>query len=152
MLLAPWVSLVFFIQYLKASFGTTGLLCHDVTRLTTSPSSVPPLLAVTQHTAAGDLKLHDSPSSPMKSNVCTDKLKQHSDLIYKCDVEKNGSAVARSTEPSGERNIVEVWDQIRRTEKDLMEMGTMDNTLPQDHGAGTEGLVRTAETLSGIGV
>lgn len=31
-----------------------------------------------------------------------------------------------------------------------MEMGTMDNTLLHDHGAGTEELVKAVETLSGI--
>jgi hypothetical protein len=29
-----------------------------------------------------------------------------------------------------------------------MEMGTMDDTLLQDHGTGTEGFVRAVETLS----
>jgi hypothetical protein len=32
-----------------------------------------------------------------------------------------------------------------------MEMGTMDNRLLQDHGAGTEGLVLAVETLSRTG-
>jgi hypothetical protein len=44
-----------------------------------------------------------------------------------------------------------VWNQIRRTEEDPMEMGTMENTLLPDHGAETEGLVRAAEKLSRIG-
>jgi hypothetical protein len=87
----------------------------------------------------------------MKGNDCADKLKQQSDLIYKCDVEKNGSAVARSTQPSGERNTLVVWDQIRRTEEEPMEMGTMDNTLLHDHDARTEGLIRAGEEPSRIG-
>jgi hypothetical protein len=66
------------------------------------------------------------------------------------DVEKKGPASARPTQPSGERNTLEVWDQIRRTEEELMEMGTMDNTLLQDHGTGTKGRIRAVETLSTI--
>ena len=32
-----------------------------------------------------------------------------------------------------------------------MEMGTMDNTLLSDHGAGIEGLLRAVETLNRTG-
>lgn len=46
---------------------------------------------------------------------------------------------------------LEVWDQIRRTEEEPMEMGTIDNPLLQDHGPGTEGPVSAAEKLSGTG-
>jgi hypothetical protein len=46
---------------------------------------------------------------------------------------------------------LEVWDQIRRTEEEPMEMGTRDNTLLLDLGAGTERLVRAVETLSRTG-
>jgi hypothetical protein len=63
------------------------------------------------------------------------------------DVEKNGSTTARLTQPSGEGNTLEMWVQIRRTEEELMEMGTMDNTLLQDEYAVTKGLVSAVETL-----
>jgi hypothetical protein len=46
---------------------------------------------------------------------------------------------------------LDVWNQIRRTEEEPMEMGTMDNTLLPDHGAETEGLVRAVGKLSRIG-
>lgn len=49
--------ITYLIQRLKASFVTTGLLRHGVTRLTRSPSSVPPLCAVNQRTAMGDVTL-----------------------------------------------------------------------------------------------
>ena len=66
---------------------------------------------------------------------------------------ENGSTAARPTQPSGEQNTITlaVWDQIRRTEEELMEMGTMDNTLLQNHGAGIKGRVRAVEKLSRIG-
>ena len=88
----------------------------------------------------------------MNSNTYTHKLEEQSDLTFKCVVEENGSASARPTLPSDKRNtLLDVWNQIRRTEEEPMEMGTMDNTLLQDQGAEAEGLVRALETLSRIG-
>ena len=46
---------------------------------------------------------------------------------------------------------LEVWDQIRRTEEELMEMGTMKNALLQDHCIQTDGTGSTAAGLSKIG-
>ena len=40
-----------------------------------------------------------------------------------------------------------MWNQIRRTEEDPMEMGTGDNTLLPDEYAVTKGLVSAVETL-----
>jgi hypothetical protein len=48
-------------------------------------------------------------------------------------------------------NNLEVWDQIRRTEEEAMEMGTMEEALLQNHCVGTEGAVSTAAELSKIG-
>ena len=42
---------------------------------------------------------------------------------------------------------LDVWNQIRRTEEESMEMGTMDNTLLPDEYAVTKGLVSAVETL-----
>ena len=99
------------------------------------------MCAVNQRTAMAALKPHGFTLLPCE---------QQSDLTFNCDVEKIGSAVARPTQPSGERNTLDVWNQIRRTEEELMEMGTMDNTLLQGHGPGTEGRGRAGETLSRI--
>jgi len=43
--------------------------------------------------------------------------------------------------------VLEVWDQIRRTEKVLMEMGTIEWALPQEHRAGAEGTVSMVKGL-----
>ncbi len=48
-------------------------------------------------------------------------------------------------------NELAVWDQILRTEEEPMEKETMDNTLLQDHGVGTEGLLSATATLSRMG-
>lgn len=45
---------------------------------------------------------------------------------------------------------LEMWDQIRRTEEELMEMGTMEHALLQDHGGGTEGFIRAVEKLNKV--
>jgi hypothetical protein len=45
-----------------------------------------------------------------------------------------------------------VRDKIRRTEEELMEMGTMDNALLQGHSPGAEGRGRAREKRSRIGV
>jgi hypothetical protein len=88
----------------------------------------------------------------MNSNTYSHKLEQQSDLTFKCAVEENGSTSARPTLPSGKRNtLLDVWNQIRRTEEDPIEMGTMDNTLLLDQGAVAEGLVSAVEKLTKIG-
>ncbi len=48
-------------------------------------------------------------------------------------------------------NELAVWDQILRTGEEPMGTETMDNTLLQDHGVGTQGLLRATATLSRIG-
>ena len=45
---------------------------------------------------------------------------------------------------------LDVWNQIRRTEEEPMEMGIRGNTLLRD-GTGTEGRVSAVEKLSKIG-
>ena len=48
-------------------------------------------------------------------------------------------------------NELEVWDQIRRTEEELMERGTMEEALLQDHHVEAEGTVSKAAGVSRIG-
>jgi hypothetical protein len=47
-------------------------------------------------------------------------------------------------------NQLEGCDQIRRTEEDPMEMGTMDKALLREPCVGTEGRVRSSDGLSRI--
>ena len=65
-------------------------------------------------------------------------------------VEANGSTPAR---PKGRAASTRagVWDQIRRTEEEPMEMGTRDNTLLPDEYAVTKGLVSAVGTLTRTG-
>lgn len=46
---------------------------------------------------------------------------------------------------------LEVWDQIRRTEEDSIEIGAMGDALLQNHGVETEWAMRAVATLSSIG-
>jgi hypothetical protein len=57
--------------------------------------------------------------------------------------------ISRRSAYSAKRRAKEldVWNQIRRTEEESMEMGTMDNTLLPDEYAVTKGLVSAVETL-----
>lgn len=58
---------------------------------------------------------------------------------------------ARSADRAERRaNELEAEDQIRRTEEEPMEMGTMDKTLLREHGVGIEGMVRSMDGLSRI--
>ena len=54
-------------------------------------------------------------------------------------------------QPKRRAKELDVWNQIRRTEEEPMEMGIKDNTPLHDHGAGTEGRVSTVGKLSKIG-
>jgi hypothetical protein len=47
-------------------------------------------------------------------------------------------------------NKLEVWNQIRRTEEEAMEMGTMEHALLPDHGVETECAMRVVAMLSSI--
>jgi hypothetical protein len=47
-------------------------------------------------------------------------------------------------------NELEVSNQIRRTEEESMEMGTMDKTLLREPRVETEGIVRSMKGLSRI--
>jgi hypothetical protein len=38
-----------------------------------------------------------------------------------------------------------VWNQIRRTEEELMERGTIDNALLREHSVGIAGIVRSGD-------
>lgn len=60
-------------------------------------------------------------------------------------------APAQLTELIGERPAPDVWDQIRRTEEELMEMGTMDQALLQDHSVETGETLRVTTGLRTIG-
>lgn len=58
---------------------------------------------------------------------------------------------ARSADRAERRaNELEAEDQIRRTEEEPMEMGTMDKALLREHGVGIEGMVRSMDGLSRI--
>ena len=54
-----------------------------------------------------------------------------------------------SRKQSGEKEM-EVWNQIRRTEEESMERGTMENALLHEHRVGTERVVRSVEALRRI--
>ncbi len=54
-----------------------------------------------------------------------------------------------SRKQSGEKEM-EVWNQIRRTEEESMERGTMENALLHEHRVGTERVVRSVEGLRRI--
>jgi len=57
--------------------------------------------------------------------------------------------MARSTQAVERRaKALEVWDQIRRTEKVLMETGTIEWALLQEQRVGAEGAVNMVEGLS----
>jgi hypothetical protein len=57
--------------------------------------------------------------------------------------------MARSTQAVERRaKALEVWDQIRRTEKVLMETGTIERALLQEQRVGAEGAVNMVEGLS----
>ncbi len=59
--------------------------------------------------------------------------------------------MARSTQAVVQRaNVLEVWDQILRTEKVPMEMGTIERALLQEQRVGVEGTERIVEGLSRI--
>ena len=45
----------------------------------------------------------------------------------------------------------ELWYQIRRTEEEAMEMGTMEKTLLHDHGVGMGTVLRIATVLTRSG-
>ena len=121
----------------------------------------------------------DSPCSPVDSKTCTEKLETTigphiqvqgvgpkgvsiaphvTKMVNPSEARRHlpatlGKCISRRSAYTAERRAeyTAVWDQIRRTEEELMEMGTMDNTPLQDHGVGTEGLVSTVETLSRTG-
>ena len=87
-------------------------------------------------------------------------LKPHGFTLLPCEPQSDLHSIAmlgkwircRSADTTKRRaEELEVWDQIRRTEEEPMEMGTIDNPLLQDHGPGTEGPVSAAEKLSGTG-
>ena len=87
-------------------------------------------------------------------------LKPHGFTLLPCEPQSDLHSIAmlgkwircRSADTTKRRaEELEVWDQIRRTEEEPMEMGTMDNRLLQDHSTGTEGLGRAVERLSKIG-
>jgi len=47
---------------------------------------------------------------------------------------------------------LEVWNQIRRTEEEPMEMGTMEKSLLQVHCGSADGFVRILRTLGNADV
>lgn len=64
---------------------------------------------------------------------------------------ENGSTSAQPTEASSEWNTREVRNQIRRTEKEAMEMGTMEWVRFTDHIGWAEGLTGVVAPLTSIG-
>ena len=59
--------------------------------------------------------------------------------------------IARSTQAAKRQGEeLRVWNQIRRTEEDAMERGTMEDSLLQDHSVEANGTVSTAAGLSRI--
>ncbi len=65
--------------------------------------------------------------------------------------EKNTRSTGRSAETAEQRaNVLEVWDQIRRTGEESMERGTIEQTLLQEQCVEAEKTVSTALGLSKI--
>jgi SOS-response transcriptional repressor LexA len=64
---------------------------------------------------------------------------------------KKKRGIARSTQSAARRaKALEVKNQIRRTEEEPMEMGTIERTLLQEHRVVAEGTVRMAAEPSKI--
>ena len=64
---------------------------------------------------------------------------------------KKKRGIARSTQAAKRQaNELKVWNQIRRTEEEPMEIGTMEHALLQNHRVGATGTVSMAAGLSRI--
>jgi hypothetical protein len=87
-------------------------------------------------------------------------LKPHGFTLLPCEQQSDLHSIAmlrkwisRRSAYSAKRRAKEldVWNQIRRTEEEPMEMGTRGNTLLPDEYAVTKGLVSAVRTLTRTG-